>query len=95
MRVRYTQTALSELEEIFAYIASRNPKAAAAVVAGVEQVVAWISDFPQMGYLIEDNIRLLPIGRYPFLIFYTADEDEVIVRNVRHAARRRPGEAGR
>jgi toxin ParE1/3/4 len=95
MRVRYTETALRELEEIFSYLRNQNPKAAAAVVARIEQVVAWIGDFPQMGYLIEDNIRLLPVGRYPFLIFYTADENDVIIRNVRHAARRRPGEPGR
>jgi toxin ParE1/3/4 len=95
MRVRYTETALRELEEIFSYLQNRNPKAAAAVVARIEQVVAWIGDFPQMGYLIEDNIRLLPVGRYPFLIFYTADENDVIIRNVRHAARQRPGEPGR
>jgi plasmid stabilization system protein ParE len=49
MRVRYTETALREIEEIFAYLQNRNPKAAAAVVARIEQVVAWIGDFPQMG----------------------------------------------
>jgi toxin ParE1/3/4 len=93
MRVRYTQTARAELEEIFAYIERDNPRAAAAVVRRIEQVVGWLRDFPQMGYLIENDVRLFPIGRYPFLIFYTAADDEVIVRNIRHAARRRPRKA--
>ncbi len=34
MKVRYTLTALSELEEIFAYLEKRNPKAAAAGRSG-------------------------------------------------------------
>lgn len=95
MKVRYTRTALRELEEISTYLGDRNPAAAAAVIARIERVVRWIADFPQMGYLIEDGIRLLPVGRYPFLIFYTADDHQVTIRNIRHAARRRPGEAAR
>jgi toxin ParE1/3/4 len=92
MRVRYTETALRELEEIFDYIAERNPNAAASVVARIERVIGWLADFPEMGYPIENDVRLIPVGRYPFLIFYTTDENEVVIRNVRHAARRRPGE---
>jgi toxin ParE1/3/4 len=90
MRVLYTETALHELEEIFSYIAEHNPSAAAAVVSRIERIVSWISDFPQMGFVIEQGVRVMPIGRYPFLIFYAVETDTVIIRNVRHAARRRP-----
>jgi len=91
MRVRYTRTALREVEEILRYLADRNPSAAAAVSARIEQVVAWLGEFPRIGYAIENDVRILPIGRYPFLIFYTLRSDEVIIRNVRHHARLRPG----
>jgi toxin ParE1/3/4 len=90
MKVRYTATALREIEEILSYLAARNPAAAAAVAARVEQVVTWIADFPRIGYAIEKDVRLLPLGRYPFLIFYTIRSDEVLVRNVRHHAQSRP-----
>jgi plasmid stabilization system protein ParE len=73
------------------YIAERNPAAAAAIARQIEQVVSWIAEFPHMGYRVDDSgLRMLPVGRYPYLIFYTAEEDEVVIRNVRHAARRRP-----
>jgi hypothetical protein len=37
---------------------------------------------------------MLPVRRYPqYLVFYTVREDEVVVLNVRHAARRHPWEA--
>ena len=90
MRVRYTATALREIESILGYLAERNPTAATAVGARIEQVAAWLGQFPKIGYAIEDDVRMLPIGRYPFLIFYTLRSDEVIIRNVRHHARQRP-----
>jgi len=91
MRVRYTRTALREVEEILSYLATRNPSAAAAVGARIEQVIAWIGQFPRIGYAIENDVRMLPLGRYPFVIFYSVGRDEVIIRNVRHSARLRPG----
>jgi toxin ParE1/3/4 len=90
MTVRYTRTALREIEEILSYLASHNPAAAAAVEARVEEVIAWIDQFPRIGHAIENDVRMLPLGRYPFLIFYTAERDGVIIRNVRHHARLRP-----
>ena len=86
MTVRYTRTALREIEEILSYLASHNPAAAAAVEARIEQVIAWIGQFPRIGHSIENDVRMLPLGRYPFLIFYHVEHDDVIIRNVRHHA---------
>ena len=47
MKVRYAETARRELEEIVDDIDRRNPKAATAVVARIEQVVDWLVDFPR------------------------------------------------
>lgn len=91
MRVRYTRTALREVEEILSYLASHNPAAADAVDARIEQVIAWIGQFPRIGHEIENDVRMLPLGRYPFLIFYNVERDEVIIHNVRHHARLLPG----
>jgi addiction module RelE/StbE family toxin len=89
MRVRYTQAALTEIDEIFAYIAADNPDAAARVVDRIEQVVARVGEYPLMGPRSDEpDVRLIPIGRYPYLIFY-AVTDVVTILHVRHAARRR------
>ena len=87
MRVRYSRTALDELEEIVSYVAARNSSAAAAVASRVEQVVGWVGEFPRIGYVIESDVRMLPIGRYPFLVFYNVAGDKVVIRNIRHMAR--------
>jgi toxin ParE1/3/4 len=93
MRVRYTRAALAELGDIFSYIAQHNRVAAAQVVARVDETAARLARFPQMGTpKYKPGVRMVPLRRYPFLIFYTVESDEVLILSVRHAARKRPGE---
>ena len=89
MKARWSETALVEIENIFAYIHERNRTAATAVVERIEALISLLEDFPTMGHLAdEDAVRVLSVVRYPFLIFYTIDEaaDEVVILHVRHGA---------
>ncbi len=96
MRLRYTDTALRELEEIFAYIFERNRSAAKAVVDRVRQLTALLEEFPFLGHdTDEQGVRVVPLVRYPFLIFYTVTDNEVVILHVRYAARMRPWEENR
>jgi toxin ParE1/3/4 len=91
MKARFSDTALIELEEIFTYIAADNPNAAAEVIRRIKHVVTTIGEFPEIGHEADEpNSRMLSVGRYPYLIFYTVAADEVVVIHVRHAARQRP-----
>lgn len=91
MRVRWTQVAFTELNEIQSYIAKENPTAAKAVVRRIEQAVGRLERFPQMGAATEiPGTRIFPALPFPYLIFYSIEADELIIRNVRHASRRRP-----
>ena len=94
MKVRYTPRAIADIEDIHAYIADRNPQASVAVVARIKQAIEGLGDFPGMGRMTErGNVRVLPVGRYPYLIFYRIGVavDEIVIIHVRHGARRRPG----
>ncbi len=97
MRVRYTETALAEIEEIFSYIEADNPAAAAAVKAHIEHTIRLIGRLPKMGRLkYREIVRMLPIRRYPqYLVFYAIEGDEVVILNVRHGARRSPWDSER
>jgi len=92
MRVRYTDTALAEIESIFSYINADSSAAARRVIAQIHRTTALIGSAPKMGRLkYRQVVRMLPVGRYPqYLIFYAIDANEAIILNVRHAARRRP-----
>ena len=47
MRVRYTDTALGEIDEICSYIARDNPSAASDVADAIERTVAGIAGRPE------------------------------------------------
>lgn len=67
MRTRYTETALVEVNEIFAYIAQRNPAAAARVVARIERTIRNVGDFPEMAQEADEaGVRRMPARRWPW-----------------------------
>lgn len=91
MRLRYERGALSDLEEIFGYIAADNRAAAARLVARIESAVKRIAANPRIGKTTRDpRFRRLPVGRY--LIIYEIGMSDVVVQYVRHGARPRPWE---
>ena len=93
MKVRYTETALVEINEIFAYISAQNPQAAERVVARVERTINNLRDFPEMAQETrEPGARRIPAGRYPYLVYYTVEADEIVILHVRHGARLAPWE---
>jgi toxin ParE1/3/4 len=89
MKVKFTRPALAELDAIFAYIHQRNPIAAGQVVARVREIAAQLGRFPDMGHpKYKPGVRMITVRRYPYLIFYTVANDEVLILSVRHGARR-------
>ena len=88
MRIRYTETALVEVKEIFSYLSARNASAAKRVVARVERTIRNLSDVPEMAQAADEaGVRRMPVGRYPFIVFYSIEGDEILVLHVRHGAR--------
>lgn len=90
MKVRYSTRALIQLEQIHDHIARRNPRAASTVTRRIKRSVELLADFPFMYRQTRlPEIRVLPVVRYPYLVFYTVDEaaQEVTVLRIRHSAR--------
>jgi plasmid stabilization system protein ParE len=93
MRVRYTLTALAELEEIFTHVVQHDRSAAVRIVDRVDLIAARLAEFTMIGHPVDEpDVRLVPPGRFPYRVFYTLSEDTVVILNVRHAARSRPWE---
>jgi toxin ParE1/3/4 len=92
--VRYTRDALRDLDQISAYIARQNVKAAADLLAAVETVVARLERFPHSAPESEiAGVRGTPVLRFPYIIFYTVEDHGITIHYVRHAARLRPWES--
>ena len=91
MRVRYTAEAIADVEDILLYIAERNAAAAEIVSMAIEQVADRIGSFPYSTQATdEQGIHMVPVGRFPYLLFYMIDHNEVWIVRLRHAARLRP-----
>jgi toxin ParE1/3/4 len=90
MKARYTRTALREIEAVFSYIAQHNPSSAGAVIQVIEKIIARLVEFPQSGVATNlAGVRVAIASPYPYLIFYSVESESLVIRNVRHAARRR------
>jgi plasmid stabilization system protein ParE len=75
MKIRWSESAFSELDNIFSYIQRNNRSAAIAVVERIEAMTALLEEFPLVGHLTDEaGVRFLAVVRYPFLIFYAIDD---------------------
>ena len=80
-----SEEALSDLDEIWLYIASDSPTAADLVIDEIYQAIYRLAEFPGMGHLREDLIDepLRFWSVYQYLIIYRADAQPIeIVRVV-------------
>jgi toxin ParE1/3/4 len=89
MNVVYAPRALRDLESISAYLIERNPAGAINVLRAIKSSIDTLSFFPQVGRLIDNaGHRRVPVLRYPYLVFYRIEGDELLVLHIRHTSRR-------
>ena len=89
MKLVFDDRALSDLEDIFHWIAKDNPTAAKAVVEHIFSSVEYLAKFPQMGRAGRDDGSCeWVVPRLPYIVVYEIhrDTDEVIVIAVVHGA---------
>ena len=92
MRVRYTRRARDDLKAILDYLAERSPQGNANVRRSIKKTIELIGDYPDGGRLAgEQGTRVLPAGRYPYLIYWSVEAGEAWILHIRDA-RRRPWE---
>jgi len=88
MKVRYTESANHDSDQLLAGIAADNPAAATNVAAAIEAAVARLSSFPRLGVETDlTGVRLMVARPYVYLIFYVVEGDILVVRNIRHPSR--------
>jgi len=93
MRIRFTETALDEVEDILSYITQHNPSAAVKIADAITQAVARAAERPESSPVVyENNVRAKMVGRFQYRVYYSVRGDELIIRNVRSTRRQRPWE---
>jgi len=90
MKVRFTRQALNDLEDIAGYIRERNPAAASRVRASLLLSLRDLAEFPEIGRRQNvSGVRKYMTRRYSYAVYYTTDDETVIVLTIRHSARER------
>ena len=89
MKVQWSEHALEQVEEIFAYIVRDRPHVAVEIVNGLFDAAERLSETPEMGpaWLPAQRQDLRSILFKTYRILYRVDEDRVIVSSVRHTRR--------
>ena len=94
MIVRYSRSAVHDIEAIAKYIRDRNPRASVEVRTRIKNVIDGLADFALQGTPTDHrDIRRLLTTPYPYLIFYRIKNETVIILRIRHG-RRRPDPLG-
>jgi len=91
MNVEYTPRARSDLDQIgFRSRRVFGPAVAVALETFIRATIARIAVMPESGLRLprRPGVRVVPLVRYPFKIFYTVGRDTVFILHIRHAARR-------
>jgi plasmid stabilization system protein ParE len=92
MKLRLTRRAARNLADIAEYLRERNPATAVRVRTAIVKSFQNLTLFPYSGRKQEvEGVRKIVTRRYPYLIYYRADEaaGEVVIIAIRHFARAR------
>jgi plasmid stabilization system protein ParE len=88
VKLRYTLRGAAELDKILVTIAQQSPQGARRVQRRIQAIISLLLQHPHAGRLTsKGRLRRLATTRYPYLIFYCATDDEVVIHGVRHSAR--------
>jgi toxin ParE1/3/4 len=89
MILRYSRRALNDLAEILDYLDERSPRGARSVKLAIQRAIDTIGENPSLGHPTGSGaIRATPVRRYPYLIYWTVEANEVWLVHIRHGARR-------
>jgi toxin ParE1/3/4 len=89
MKVVYTDEAREDLDGILAYIAANYPTVYEAFLIRLRSVVARIGMWPDSAQEVaeEPGVRVVPLLRYPYKIFYRNTGEAIEIMYIHHAAR--------
>lgn len=91
MRLRWTEGASGNLDQVEHYIAQDNPSAAVAAVQRIIDAAEMLADYPGIGKRgRECGTRELVVAGLPFIIIYAAHQNELVIIRVLHASMKYP-----
>ncbi len=90
MKVKYSPRAISDLFGIAEYLKAKSISGSLAIDDKIQSSIRLIGELPRSGRVLEGrpNVRIIPVARAPYLIFYAIKDDAIIILHIRHASRK-------
>ncbi len=82
MKLRYTNRAKNDLVSAFEWYEKQRRGLGFEFLDCIEIALKEISNFPEMYQLCYSNFRRNVIRRFPFSVFYTIEDKEIIIHSV-------------
>ena len=91
MRIRWTEGAVGNLDQVEEYIALDNPPAAIAAVNKIIDSAQMLADYPTIGKRgRERGTRELVVAGLPFIVIYAVQREELVILRVLHTSMKFP-----
>jgi toxin ParE1/3/4 len=89
VKIVYTEPALRDLDHITNYLKQHYPGLGRFVERRLRIVVAHIARWPESMRRSKErpDVRVAPLGRFPYRIFYRVRGDSIEILHVHHTAR--------
>jgi plasmid stabilization system protein ParE len=95
--IHRTSQAEADIADAITYLAGRNPQAAMTFINDFERLARTLAMFPELFPRQRRSsrpewraVRMAVLRRFGYLVFYTFEENTVIIRRVIHGARNQP-----
>lgn len=89
MKIIFTTEALADLDVILDYIADHYPAISKPFTNRLHAVLERIARWPESAQEVSDRpgVRVVPLIRYPYKVFYWVANDAIEILHIHHAAR--------
>lgn len=89
MKLRFTSTALDQIQAALERVEQESPKGAIRVRERIAATVDLLVQHPSAGQKTSrEGVRRVVLTPYPYIIFYRVRAEEIVIMRFRHAARK-------
>jgi plasmid stabilization system protein ParE len=90
MKVVWTEAARADLDDILSYTKEHFPAQLEALERRIKAVVERVVYMPESARSVvgRRNVRVVPLIRYPFKLYYRVEDDQLQILHIHHTARR-------
>ena len=89
MKVRFSSTALRQIDEALSFIAQRSPRAASRLSERIQSITALVQEHPEAAQVTSrQKVRRAVLSPFPYALFYRVTQNDIVVLRLRHVARR-------